>query len=185
MTDTHRYPAHVFWSDDDEGYIALATDLPGCSAFGDTQDEALRELQDAIAAWIEAQRSAGNPVPAPSSPAHEYSGKFLVRMPRSLHAKLSFAAESENTSLNQYIVYVLSSHSERSYAHTVFAHPTLTSRSHASIVGDGMSVSATAIFDPNFSYYPGEASLVQMSPYPQSNVVSIASGANRSIAKAG
>ena len=66
-TDTHRYPAHVFWSEEDEGFIAIATDLPGCSAFGDTQDEALKQLQDAIAAWIGAQRSAGNPVPAPSS----------------------------------------------------------------------------------------------------------------------
>ncbi len=60
MTEAQRYPAHVFWSEEDEGYIALAIDLPGCSAFGDTRSEALAELQDAIAAWIEAQRSAGN-----------------------------------------------------------------------------------------------------------------------------
>jgi predicted RNase H-like HicB family nuclease len=108
VTDTHLYPAHVFWSDEDEGYIALATDLPGCSAFGDTQSEALRELQDAIAAWIEAQRAAGNPVPAPSRPSREHSGKVLLRMPRSLHAKLAFAASDEDVSLNQYIVHVLS-----------------------------------------------------------------------------
>jgi predicted RNase H-like HicB family nuclease len=65
MTEAQRYPAHVFWSEEDEGYIALAIDLPGCSAFGDTQPEALAELQDAIAAWIEAHRSAGNAIPAP------------------------------------------------------------------------------------------------------------------------
>jgi predicted RNase H-like HicB family nuclease len=63
MTEAQRYPAHVFWSEEDEGYIALAIDLPGCSAFGDTRSEALAELQDAIAAWIEAQRLAGNFVP--------------------------------------------------------------------------------------------------------------------------
>ena len=34
MTDTHRYPAHVFWSESDKGFIAVAPDLPGCSAFG-------------------------------------------------------------------------------------------------------------------------------------------------------
>src|SRR5262249_37466832 len=109
MTDTHRYPAHVFWSDEDEGFVAVATDLPGSSAFGDTQDEALQELQDAITGWIEAQRSAGNPVPAPSTPSREYSGKVLVRMPRSLHTKLALTAKSEDVSLNQYIVYLLSS----------------------------------------------------------------------------
>src|SRR5437879_583611 len=79
MTDTRRYPAHVFWSEEDAGYIALATDLPGCSAFGETQDAALAELQDAIDAWVEAQRSAGNRIPQPSTPAQEHSGKVLVR----------------------------------------------------------------------------------------------------------
>jgi predicted RNase H-like HicB family nuclease len=54
----------VFWSDEDDGFIALAPDLPGCSAFGETQPEALAQLQDAIAAWIEATRAAGNPVPS-------------------------------------------------------------------------------------------------------------------------
>jgi predicted RNase H-like HicB family nuclease len=108
MTDAHLYPTHVFWSDEDEGYIAVATDLPGCSAFGDTQSEALRELQDAIAAWIEAQQAVGNPVPEPSRPSREYSGKVLLRMPRSLHAKLALAASDEDVSLNQYIVHVLS-----------------------------------------------------------------------------
>ena len=59
MTDTNRYPANVFWSEEDEGFIAVAADLPGCSAFGETQHEALTELQSAIVAWIEAARAAG------------------------------------------------------------------------------------------------------------------------------
>jgi antitoxin HicB len=63
----NRYLAHIFWSDEDGGYIALAPDLPGCSAFGETQQEALAELQDAIAAWIEAFQAAGNPIPGPQS----------------------------------------------------------------------------------------------------------------------
>jgi predicted RNase H-like HicB family nuclease len=111
MIDTRRYPAQVFWSDDDKAFVAVATDLPGCSAVGDTQDEALRELQDAIVAWIGAARSARNPIPEPSSPAtnHQYSGKVLLRMPRALHAQLSQRAQYENVSLNQYIVFLLSS----------------------------------------------------------------------------
>ncbi len=76
MPGATRYPAQVFRSEEDEGYIAVAPDLPGCSAFGETQQEALNELQSAIAAWIEAARAAGNPVPEPSLPAVEenYSG---------------------------------------------------------------------------------------------------------------
>lgn len=115
--DTNRYPAQVFWSDDDEGYIAIAPDLPGCSAFGEDQQEALAELQHAIAAWIEAANAVGNPVPAPSKPAERitHSGKVLVRMPRELHAGLAKSAESEGISLNQYVVYLLAKyHTERS-----------------------------------------------------------------------
>jgi antitoxin HicB len=109
MSDPRRYPANVFWSDEDDGFIAVATDLPGCSAFGETQPEAIAELQDAIAAWIEAARAAGNTVPAPSNPAREadYSGKVLLRMPRDLHARLAALAKNETVSLNQYLVFLL------------------------------------------------------------------------------
>jgi predicted RNase H-like HicB family nuclease len=69
--EAKRYPAQVFWSDEDNGFIALALDLPGCSAFGETKTQALEELDDAIEAWIAAATRAGNPVPKPSKiPAH-------------------------------------------------------------------------------------------------------------------
>lgn len=61
-----RYAIEIFWSEKDDGYIAVVPDLPGCSAFGATPEEAAREIQDAIAAWLEACRAAGEPVPAPS-----------------------------------------------------------------------------------------------------------------------
>jgi predicted RNase H-like HicB family nuclease len=64
-----RYPKQVFWSDEDEGYIALAPDLPGCSAFAESEFEALSELDHAISAWISAARAAGNAIPGPSRPA--------------------------------------------------------------------------------------------------------------------
>ena len=66
MVDASRYPIQVFWSEDDGGFIATVPDLPGCSAFGATQVEAVSEVKDAIAAWIEAMAAAGNPVPRPS-----------------------------------------------------------------------------------------------------------------------
>ena len=97
-TNNSRYPANVFWSDEDEGFIAEAPDLPGCSAFGETQIEAIEQLQSAIEAWIAAAVAAGNEVPHPSQPIerHQYSGKILVRMPRSLHAEIVRCARYEN-----------------------------------------------------------------------------------------
>jgi antitoxin HicB len=61
-----RYAIEIFWSEEDEGYIAVVPDLPGCSAWGATPEDAAREAQDAIAAWIEACRAAGDPIPEPS-----------------------------------------------------------------------------------------------------------------------
>jgi predicted RNase H-like HicB family nuclease len=107
VTDLSRYPTRIFWSDEDEGFIAEATDLPGCSALGETQEQALAELEDAKGAWIEAAQAAGNPIPTPSRPA-EASGKMLLRMPKSLHARLTHSAAKEQVSINQYVVSVLS-----------------------------------------------------------------------------
>ncbi|RUV39975.1 MAG: toxin-antitoxin system HicB family antitoxin [Mesorhizobium sp.] len=111
MTVADRYPAHVFWSDDDEGFIAVAPDLPGCSAFGETREGALAELLPAIDAWIAAAQAAGNEVPKPSKPAEkqQYSGKVLLRMPKDLHARLARAAEDNSVSLNHHMVYLLAS----------------------------------------------------------------------------
>ncbi len=69
--DKLAYASNVFWSDEDGGFVATAHDLPGCSAFGVTQVQALAELHHAIDAWIEAARAAGNPVPQPARPLVE------------------------------------------------------------------------------------------------------------------
>ena len=111
MIDPSRYPVEVFYNDADEGYIAVARDLPGCSAFGKTQAEAIAEIHDAIRAWRHAAIEAGNPVPGPSQPAEEVSlpsGKILLRLPRTLHGTLIEGAKNEEVSLNQYLVYLLS-----------------------------------------------------------------------------
>lgn len=105
-----NYPAKVFWSQEDEGFIALAPDLPGCSAWGQTEAEALTELRSAIAAWIAAAQSAGNPVPLPTVETEpDVSGKLLLRLPKSLHASLIRSAATEGVSLNQHLVALLAS----------------------------------------------------------------------------
>ena len=68
MTD--HYPAEVFWHEPSGCWVAIAPDLPGSSAVGDTRTEALAELQVVISLWIEAMAAAGNPIPEP----YDYMG---------------------------------------------------------------------------------------------------------------
>ena len=109
MSDNFRYATQIFFSEDDGGYIAIVPDLPGCSAFGETPEEALKESRDAIKAWIGAAQKAGNPVPPPSKHREEAlpSGKILLRLPKTLHARLLECAERDGTSLNTCLVSLL------------------------------------------------------------------------------
>ena len=59
------YHINIFYSEEDEGYIADIPDLQGCSAFGATPVEALSEVEQAKAAWLEAAQVEGKPIPAP------------------------------------------------------------------------------------------------------------------------
>ncbi len=59
------YRINIFYSDEDQGYIAEIPDLEACSAFGQTPEEALRELSIAKAAWLEVARADGKPIPPP------------------------------------------------------------------------------------------------------------------------
>jgi predicted RNase H-like HicB family nuclease len=59
------YHINIFYSDDDEGYIADIPDLPLCSAFGATPEDALHEVQIAKAAWLDAAAAEGRPIPPP------------------------------------------------------------------------------------------------------------------------
>ena len=59
------YHINLFWSDEDDCYVADIPDLFACSAFGDTPEEALREVQIAKHNWLEAAREAEIPIPEP------------------------------------------------------------------------------------------------------------------------
>jgi len=61
----NEYYISIFFSEKDGGYIADIPDLKYCSAFGKTREEALKEVQVAMAAWLEAACELGKPVPAP------------------------------------------------------------------------------------------------------------------------
>jgi antitoxin HicB len=91
---------------DDGTWFACVRDLPGCMTEGDTQAEALEMLEDAMRSWLEVAIERGLRIPEPR-PEPAYSGRFVVRVPKSLHRALAERARSEGTSLNQLVVAAL------------------------------------------------------------------------------
>lgn len=89
-------------------YHATVLELDGCQSTGDSFDEAYENLREAMEGWIETKTENGFPVPQPLN-TDKYSGKFVVRLPKSLHQRLAIEAENEGISLNQYALYKLSS----------------------------------------------------------------------------
>lgn len=102
-----RYPVELV-EDEDGGYFAQIPDLPGCISQGETGEETLKNLQEAKQAWIEVRLEDGLEIPAPREVVEEYSGKFLLRVPRSLHRELAMNARREGSSLNQYVLHLIS-----------------------------------------------------------------------------
>ena len=90
-----------------EYYFATVQELDGCMSDGATLEEAHENLREAMEGWIETKLAAGLTVPTPLN-TDKYSGKFVVRLPKSLHRRLVAEAEREGVSLNQYTLYKLS-----------------------------------------------------------------------------
>ena len=102
------YPAMIGALPPEEGggYFVEIPDLPGCIADGQTEEEALREADRAIEEWIATAKEMGWPIPEPSS-SDRYSGKWLQRVPKTLHMKLAQAAKREGVSLNALATSIL------------------------------------------------------------------------------
>ena len=95
--------------DNDEtnpGWVARVVELPGCFTQGDTFQELGEMLEDAIRGWLEIAIQDGIAIPEPR-PSEEYSGKFVVRVPKSLHRELVKQAEQEGVSLNMHVATIL------------------------------------------------------------------------------
>ena len=94
---------------DESGYYfyARVLELDGCQSTGETFAEAYENLKEAMKGWIETKLENGFEVPLPVG-YENFSGKFIVRIPKSLHYKLSVEAQQEGVSLNQYALYKLS-----------------------------------------------------------------------------
>ena len=104
---TLNYPLTLYPDTENGGYVAEIKDLPGCLTQGQTLEETIENINEARELWIETVSEGGREIPMPSTESN-YSGKLLLRMPKSLHRRLAETAEREGVSLNQYILSVLS-----------------------------------------------------------------------------
>ena len=98
----------VMRQDDEGDFVASIAELDGCVAHGQDATEALAELSSMKRLWIESCLADGKPVPLPAEEDDTLpSGKWLQRVPRTLHKKIADLAQREGVSLNQYVVSVL------------------------------------------------------------------------------
>ena len=89
------------------GWITSIPDLPGCLTQGETKEEALHLIEDAKAGWIDIALQDGDVIPEPNT-KEKYRGKFLVRIPKSLHQEIAVRAKKEAVSINQLATYFFS-----------------------------------------------------------------------------
>lgn len=106
MELAQRYPVDVHWSDEDRAFLAEVYDLPGCVADGKTEAAALAAAHEVAADWLAVASAEGREIPRPSN-EEPASGKFLVRIPASLHRQLRDRARREGVPLNQLVVAML------------------------------------------------------------------------------
>jgi antitoxin HicB len=95
----NKFEVRPLPDEDGGGWLVTFPDLPGCMADGETVEEALSEAADAERSWLETRRELGLPEP---------SGRFMLRLPKTLHAKLSIRAKQEGVSMNTLAVAYLS-----------------------------------------------------------------------------
>ena len=106
-TNRIEYPFEIdpLSKEEGGGYAVTFPDLPGCRSDGATPEEAVENGRDALASWLAVAREFGDPSLKPFSTA---SGRFVQRLPRSLHARLIEQAKSEGVSLNTLVVSMVS-----------------------------------------------------------------------------
>jgi antitoxin HicB len=98
----------VLRRDEDGDYVARVAELPGCVADGETPEAALARLDEMQRLWFEDAIASGDALPEPEPDDDELpSGKWLQRVPRSLHRAVVQLAARENVSLNQLVTTLI------------------------------------------------------------------------------
>ena len=105
MSKLADYPFEIrpLTTDEGSGFLISYPDFSDCISDGETVEEALKNGQDALKATIATLKSKALPVPTPNSGGIA-SGKFVARVPKTIHAQLTTRAKSEGVSLNTLVV---------------------------------------------------------------------------------
>jgi len=106
MSLPYTFIIQPYQEDGEFYYIGKVLELDGCMSDGETQEETLANLREAMEGWIEAKLANGFEVPEPLAESSS-SGKFTLRVPKTLHQRLTLEAKQEGVSLNQYALYKL------------------------------------------------------------------------------
>jgi len=103
------YSISIQRREDEDGicYVSKILELDGCHSHGATKDEAFSNLQEALEGYLEVKLEYGDTIPEPVK-VDGFNGRFLLRLPKSLHQRLFNEANKEGVSLNQYALYKLS-----------------------------------------------------------------------------
>jgi len=89
--------------DGEKYWVARVVELPHCLTHGATPEEALKDIEDAKREWLKSNLEDGLPIPEPT----KFTGQYHLRMPPSLHEALALKSESEDVSLNQFMITAL------------------------------------------------------------------------------
>lgn len=114
MNLPYNYIIQLIKDESGEYFYAKVLELDGCQSTGNSFEEAYRNLKEAMKEWIEIKIEHNICIPMPIV-NDNYSGKFVVRIPKSLHYQLSMEAREEGVSLNQYALYKLSRWRKKSF----------------------------------------------------------------------
>jgi antitoxin HicB len=107
------YRMEVFFDAESEVWVVRYPELPGCTAHGDTPEEAMALGKDVKALWIETALEEHQTIPRPLGEPG-YSGKLVLRLPKTLHEAAAHTAEREGVSLNAYLLQLVAEGVQRS-----------------------------------------------------------------------
>lgn len=106
MKKKYFYEIDISYSPEDKAYVARVPELLGCVTHGASYAEALTHAEEAIACFVEDAEADGESIPEPIA-LKEFSGKFQVRLPQTLHRALSIKAKKEKTSINRVLSHLV------------------------------------------------------------------------------
>lgn len=109
LTEILDLPFTIKLIKEGDTFYTEVEEIPGCWSEGSTVDEAYVNIKLAMKLWLENAIERNLPIPLPRAEEKKFSGRIMVRMPKEFHKNLVERAEKEKISLNQFIVYLLSS----------------------------------------------------------------------------